>query len=152
MLIKIGIVGLLLLLCVSFATGAVIEEKSDENYKVHFGDYIIKPAKDSGESTGAKYVYDTITQGETNWHTKEVDSHITVLNVDLNWGDPTDSLRLKVYDPDWQCLGEFFDVDDGYPDNGRINIDIENPNGVAGGTWHYEVYGYDVEGVEDYYI
>lgn len=152
MLKKIGIAALILFYCVSFASGAVNEEKADADLITNFGDYTITPAQDTGGSTGAKYVYDTVTQGETNWHTKNVDIDITVLNVDLNWGDPTDSLRLKIYTPDWQYLGEYFDDADGRPIDGRINIDIENSHGIARGTWHYEVYGYEVEGIEDYYI
>ena len=61
-------------------------------------------------------------------------------------------LRLKIYTPDNQCLGVFFDDDDGRPDDGRINIDICNSGGIAQGTWYYEVYGYSIEGIEDYYI
>ncbi|WP_254059062.1 peptidase domain-containing protein [Methanogenium sp. MK-MG] len=146
-----GIVALILLCCVSFASAAVNEEKADANETTHFGEYIITPAKDFGGDIVIRYVYDTITQGETNQHSKTVDTDITVLHVDLNWGDQADSLRLKVYSPDWQYLGMYFDNADGMID-GRISIDIENPNGIAKGTWHYEVYGYNVEGTEDYYI
>ena len=53
--------------------------------------------------------------------------------------------------PDWQCLGTYYDDADRTID-GRINIDIKNPDGIATGTWHYEVYGYEVEETEDYYI
>jgi len=53
--------------------------------------------------------------------------------------------------PDWQYLGTYFDDADRTID-GRINIDIKNPDGIATGTWHYEVYGYEVEETEDYYI
>lgn len=151
MLRKLGIVALILLCCVSFASAAVNEEKGDAEIIGHFGEYTITPAEDLGGDIVLRYVYETITQGETNWHTKIVDTDITVLNVDLNWGDRTDSLRLKVYTPDWQYLGMYFDNADSIID-GRISIDIENPNGIAKGTWHYEVYGYDVEGTEDYYI
>lgn len=141
-----------MLCCVSLASGAAVEEKSDLDLIDEFGDYIISPARDSGVNPGPKYVLDTITQGETNWNTKYVGSQITVLNVDLNWGDPTDSLRLKIYTPANQCLGVFFDDDGGRPDDGRINIDIYNSGGIAQGTWYYEVYGYSVIGSEDYYI
>jgi len=151
MLKKMGIVALLLLCCVSFASAAVNEEKGDADVIAHFGEYTITTAKDFGGDIIIRYVYDTITQSETNWHTKNVDSSITVLHVDLNWGDRTDSLRLKIYSPDWQYPGTYFDDAD-RTINGRISIDIENPNVIAKGTWHYEVYGYEVEGTEDYYI
>ena len=149
MLKKMGIVALVLLCCVSFASAAVSEEKADADIIGHFGEYTITPAKDFDEDIVPRHVYDTIAQGETNWHTKTVDTHITVLNVDLNRGDRTNSLRLKIYSPDWQYLGMYFDDADN-TNNGRIRINRENPNGIAKGTWHYEVY--EVEGTEDYYI
>ena len=80
-----------------------------------------------------------------------MNSDITVLNVDLNWGDQTDSLRLTIHTADGYVLGPYFDNADGATD-GRINLDITNPNGIAKGTWNYEVYGYSVDGTEDYYI
>ena len=89
--------------------------------------------------------------GETNWHSKIVSTNINTLNVDLDWGDTTDSLRLKIYTPDGYVLGPYFDDDDGATD-GEIDLDIYNPSGIAKGTWSYEVYGYSVVGTEDYYI
>ncbi|WFN36270.1 peptidase domain-containing protein [Methanomicrobium antiquum] len=151
MLKKIAITLLVLFCCVSFVSGAAGEEEAGTDLTKKFDGYTILPAKDSGGEPGMKYVFDTITQGETNWHSKYVSSDITVLNVDLNWGDYTDSLRLKIYTPDWQCLGSYYDSADGSID-GRINLDISNPGGIAKGTWYYEVYGNDVSGTEDYYI
>ena len=151
MLRKLGISALLLMFCISFASGAAAEEKTDAFYTGDLEGYTIMPAKNSGGDSGQKYIYDTIMQGETNWHTKNVNSYVTVLNVDLNWGDSSDSLRLGIYTPDWQYLGEFYDSADGKV-NGRINIDISNPAGIAQGTWHYEVYGYSVFETEDYYL
>ena len=89
----------------------------------------------------------SITQGITNWHTKVVSSTITSLNVNLYWGNPSNSLRLKVYSPDGYTFGPYYDSFDGYTD-GRINFYINNPNGVAKGTWTYEVYGDRVTGTE----
>ncbi|MCQ1534181.1 hypothetical protein FTO70_00400 [Methanosarcina sp. KYL-1] len=96
-------------------------------------------------------VYDTISQGETNLHGKNIGSGLTVLVVDLNWGDSTDSLRLKVYTPDGSVLGPYYDNADGTID-GRICLNIQDPNGIETGTWKYEVYGYRVTGTEDYTI
>jgi len=98
-----------------------------------------------------KSVYQTIIQGETDWIYKSVSSHITKLHVDLNWGDASDSLRLKVYSPDGHTFGYYYDNSDG-SFNGRIQFNINNPNGIAQGTWQYEIYGYSISGVEDYYI
>ena len=135
----------MLLLSASLAGAAVCE---DEDAK---GGYTVTPAKDAGGDVGILWVYDTITQGETNWHSKIVSTSINTLNVDLNWGDTTDSLRLRIHTPDGYVLGPYFDDADGAVD-GRINLDIYNPDGIARGTWYYEVYGYSVVGTEDYYI
>lgn len=113
--------------------------------------YIVIPSKSTITSYGIQTVYDTITQGETNWHTKTVSSYITTLNVDLNWGNSANSLRLRLYSPDGAVFGPYYDIDDGVID-GRINIDIYNPNGIARGTWYAEVYGYQVTGTQSYSI
>ncbi|WOF16466.1 hypothetical protein F1737_07010 [Methanoplanus sp. FWC-SCC4] len=98
-----------------------------------------------------KSVYQTITQGETDWIYKYINSLTTQLHIDLNWGDTSNSLRLKVYSPDGHTFGYYYDNSDGSI-NGRIQFDINNPNGIAQGKWRYEVYGYSVSGIEDYYI
>ena len=72
---------------------------------------------------GILTVYDTISQGETNFHEKSVSSGLTLLVVDLNWGDSTDSLRLKVYTPSGALLGTYDDSVDGTTD-GRIYLYI----------------------------
>jgi len=136
----------MLLLSASLAGAAVCEDETDAT-----GGYTVTPAKDAGGDVGILWVYDTITQGETNWHSKIVSTNINTLNVDLNWGDTTDSLRLKVHTPDGYVLGPYFDDADGAVD-GRIYFSIYNPDGIARGTWYYEVYGYSVVGTEDYYI
>jgi len=112
---------------------------------------ILKPGNSTEEEPPIDSVYATITQGNTNWHTKDVTTFITTLNVDLNWGNSGNSLRLKIYSPDGYVFGPYFDNADGVI-NGRINLNINNPNGIAKGTWYYEVYGYSVSRTEDYYI
>lgn len=82
---------------------------------------------------------------------KNVGSGLTLLVVDFNWGDSTNSLRLKVYTPSGSVLGTYYDSADGTTD-GRIRLNIQNPNGIEPGTWKYEVYGYKVTGTEDYTI
>jgi len=144
---KILAILVMLLLSASLAGAAVCEDKTDAT-----GGYTVTPAKDAGGDVGIRWIYDTITQGETNWHNKIVSTNINTLNVDLNWGDPTDSLRLKIHTPDGYVLGPYFDDDFGGPIDGRIYFSISNPDGIAKGTWRYEVYGYSVVGTEDYYI
>jgi len=143
---KILAILVMLLISASLAGAAVCEDETDAT-----GGYTVTPAKDAGGDVGIRWIYDTITQGETNWHSKIVSTNINTLNVDLDWGDTTDSLRLKIYTPDGYVLGTYFDDDDGATD-GEIDLDIYNPDGIAKGTWRYEVYGYSVVGTEDYYI
>jgi hypothetical protein len=143
---RLGVVVMMLLLTTLFA----VVSASEGSTVAHDGGYIIVPFHDNGKnSVGIMSVYATITQGKTNWHTKTVSSYITSLNVDLNWGTPSNSLRLKVYSPDGYTFGPYYDSFDGST-NGRINFYINNPNGVARGTWYYEVYGDRVTGTQSY--
>ncbi|AKB59693.1 hypothetical protein [Methanosarcina barkeri] len=100
---------------------------------------------------GILTVYDTIIQGEINLHEKKVSSGLNLLVVDLNWGDSTDSLRLRIYTPSGSLLGSYYDNADGAV-NGRIRLYIKNANGIEAGTWKYQVYGYRVAGKEGYTI
>jgi hypothetical protein len=145
---KIGIATILLLFSASLAMAAVSEEKMNA---AKTGGYTVEPANGTGGDVGIQSVYSTITQGQTNWHTKDVTTFITTLNVDLNWGNPGNSLRLTIYSPDGYVFGPYFDNADGVV-NGRINLNIRNPNGIAKGTWYYEVYGYSVVGAQSYSI
>lgn len=115
------------------------------------GGYVVLPAKNNTGDIGILQVYDTITQGQTKWYTKEITEFITTLNVDLNWGNPSNSLRLRIFTADGYVLGPYYDNADGSID-GRINLDIYRSSGIALGTWTYEVYGYSVTGTEDFYI
>lgn len=145
---KIGIIVILILLSATLAVAAVSEEKINATKNVG---YTVVPAEDTGGGVGIRTVQASIKQGETNWHTRDVTTFITTLNVDLNWGNSGNSLRLKIYSPDGYTFGPYFDNADGVID-GRINLDIRNSNGIAKGTWYYEVYGYSVTGTEDYSI
>jgi hypothetical protein len=137
---KIGLLLMMLMLSVSFAGATTSQD----------GGYTIVPVNSDSNIT-PRWVGDTIKQGETNWHSKSVSSYTTSLHIDLNWGDTSDSLRLKVYNPSNQLVGTFYDSSDGVID-GRINIEIRKSGGIDLGTWHYQVYGYHVTGIEDYYI
>ena len=141
----------LFLLSVTTATAAENVEKANVT-----SNYTITQSPDAeieivDEDMGILTVYDTISQGETNLHEKTVSSGLNLQVVDLNWGDSTDSLRLKVYTPSGALLGTYYDSADGTTD-GRIHLYIQNPDGIEAGTWKYEVYGYRVTGTEDYTI
>ncbi len=145
-----------LLVVALLCSGMVFAVPAGENIKnTKTESYIVKKAKDAGKDSvngdiGIQRVYDTITQGETNWHTREITGG-NLMTVDLNWGDTSDSLRLTIYTADGYKLGPYYDNSDGATD-GRIYLDIYNPNGLGVGTWYFEVYGYSVQGTEDYYI
>ncbi|NOQ48372.1 MAG: peptidase domain-containing protein [Methanococcoides sp.] len=140
MIKKIGLLLMVMIISISFAAATASQDNG----------YTIVPVK-SDTTITPRWVADTIAQGETNWHDKPVSSYTTSLHIDLNWGDTSDSLRLKVYTPSNQLIGTFYDSADGAID-GRINIEIRNSNGIELGTWHAEVYGYSVTSTEDYYI
>lgn len=141
---RLGIVALVLLVLASCA----VVSASELNSSAGNGNYTVVPLHGSGlihpmVSTG------TISQGMTNWHTKVVSSSFTSLNVDLYWGKPSNSLRLKIYSPDGYSFGPYYDSFDGVTD-GQIYFYINNPNGIAQGTWSYEVYGDRVTGTQTY--
>ncbi|WP_462273271.1 hypothetical protein [Methanohalophilus sp.] len=85
---KIGLLLMMLMLSVSFA-GATAN---------HEDGYTIVPVK-SDSSITPRWVSDTITQGETNWHSKSVSSYTPSLHIDLNWGDTSDSFLLLEKEP-----------------------------------------------------
>ncbi|WMW25400.1 peptidase domain-containing protein [Methanolobus sediminis] len=136
---RIAIAFLVFLLCVSVASASSSETAIDA----------VSSGSDSG--IGILSVSYTITQGQTNWHYKPITSSVQSFNVDLNWGDKTDSLKLYIYDPSYNLIGYYYDSADGKRD-GRINIDVVDNSGIEQGTWTCRVYGYSVSGTEDYSI
>ena len=90
----------------------------------------------------------SITQGQSNWYSYVVPSGKTSITTDLNWGDTSDSLSLTIFAPDG-TLGPYYDSADGVT-NGRINLAISRPTGLAPGTWNFKVYGYQVTGSQSY--
>jgi hypothetical protein len=129
-------------------------------------DYIKKPADDGlvftpvssvgptafstdGQFSTMATVY-TIRQGQTNWHGKYIPSGCPGYYLDLNWGNPSNSLRLRVYGADGRIYGPFYDSSDGRID-GRILFWVTSGSGtLPPGTYYHEVYGESVYGVEDY--
>lgn len=92
----------------------------------------------------------TIMQGQTNWHGKYIPPGCPGYYLDLNWGNPSNSLRLRVYTPNGQIYGPFYDSSDGRID-GRILFWVSYNSGpMPPGTYYHEVYGQSVYGVEDY--
>lgn len=103
----------------------------------------------SGEFSAMATVY-TIWQGQTNWHGKYIPPGCPGYYLDLNWGNPSNSLQLRVYGADGRVYGPFYDSSDGRID-GRIYFWVTTGSGtLPPGTYYHEVYGYRVYGVEDY--
>lgn len=101
---------LLILTTLLFLSATAAAATEDIDKAEISSNYTVTPAIDTetwivDEEMGIRTVYDTIMQGETNLHEKSVSSGLTLLVVDLNWGDSTDSLRLKVYTPSGALLG-----------------------------------------------
>ncbi len=93
----------------------------------------------------------TITQGQTVYHQAQVAGGNTSMSFDLKWMNANDDLRLSVYTPDGHVLGPYTDSSDGKKD-GRINLEVDNPSGVSGGTWSFKVTGSNVTGKDEYYL
>ena len=111
--------------------------------------YTVRPSAEENPPISI-LMYDSITQGQTKTYTSNVGTSVDYLEVDLNWGDTTDSLSLTIYMPGGSSLGTFYDIDDGVID-GRIHIDlVPNQGYVQSGQWKYEVYGVSVIGTEGY--
>ena len=91
-----------------------------------------------------------ISQGQTINHYVSVGSGISWLEVDLNWGDTSDSLALTVYSLSGTNLGTYHDNSDGSV-NGRIHIGIYPSQGyIEQGIWRFKVYGESVSGTQSY--
>ena len=92
----------------------------------------------------------SISQGQTITNNVNVGSGVNYLEVDLNWGDTSDSLTLSVYTPSGSKLGTYRDNSDGSV-NGRIRLNINPSQGyVQQGTWKFKVYGESVSGTQSY--
>ena len=95
-------------------------------------------------------VYDNeISGGETQWHSADISSAVKSVNVDLKWSKGGNPLKLTVYTPDGHILGPYDDSSDGKTDD-RINLNIDNPSGVAAGEWSMKVTDTGVGGTGAY--
>ena len=127
---------------------ALISGVSAQDVDNHAG-YTVTPAGNLRLTAGmSPLTVGTITQGETDWYTIVVPSGRSSITVDLNWGNPSNSLSLAAIAPDG-TIGPFFDSSDGTT-NGRIFLTITRPGGIAAGTWYFRVYGESVVGTQRY--
>ena len=154
----------MLILCIIIGLMAIPAVSAEKEYSENLKDKVIL------DSTGQDYIvspwiensFDTrnsisplrstqsISQGQTITHYMSVGSGVNYLEVDLNWGDTSDSLTLSVYTPSGSKLGTYHDSYDGST-NGRIRLNINPSQGyVQQGTWKFKVYGESVSGTQSY--
>jgi hypothetical protein len=125
---------------------------TDSDSVVTFNGQITVAQPITNNSTQADAMYnDAIASGETVYHDTTVNSSSTSLNIDLKWENPSDSMRLTIYTPDGHVLGPYYDSSDGKTDN-AINLEIDNPSGVASGTWIFKVVDTGTTGKDEYYL
>ena len=105
----------------------------------------------SGVTSQDSVYNNEIAAGETQWHSADISSAVKSVNVDLKWRDSGNPLKLTIYTPDGHVLGPYDDSSDGKTD-GRINLNVDNPSGVAAGKWSMKVTDTGVGGTDAYYM
>ncbi len=154
----------MLILCVIIGLKAVPAVSAKEAYAENSNtnvildsdgkDYIVSPSTENSFDTES-FIFpqrstQSISQGQTITHNVNVGSGVNYLEVDLNWGDTSDSLTLSVYTPSGSKIGTYRDSSDGSV-NGRIHLNIDPSQGyVQQGTWSFKVYGESVSGTQSY--
>jgi len=76
--------------------------------------------------------------GHTAIYRTDISGNISYILVDLNSGDPMDTLSLSVIAPD-QVLGPYTDVTNG-THNGRIYLRIQGNSNLTPGLWEFVVH------------
>lgn len=94
---------------------------------------------------------DYISQGQTQWASGDITGYCQSFAVDLYWGNPSNSLALKIYEPNGCVLGWYYNGCDGYLD-GNIPVTISESDGVPDGMYYFEVYGDQVTGSQWYQL
>ena len=115
------------------------------------GGYTVKFVKQDPNAIRPMTVYGSISQGQYQWQSRLINYYTTSVNFCLWWGNPSNSLRLRIFTPDGYVLGPFYDSYDGGID-GAIGVQVYRSGGVAQGTWYTEVYGDRVSGSQSYCI
>lgn len=124
-----------------------------EDLRKHFSS-VIRAQRDpqAGVRGGA-----SITEGETQWFSKNVTANVTRLAVDLQWKNPADdqnNLSITIYSPDRCVFGPFTEAKAvyGIPGGKQIRTTISRPGSIAAGEWWYCVTGVKIDGVQNYTI
>jgi hypothetical protein len=136
---------------VVMATPASAAKPSDSITKQGPDGYLITISKVSPDMMFAMSGWYSISQGQYMWHGTNINYYTESRQTYLYWGNPSNSLRLRIFSPEGHVFGPFYDSSDGIV-NGAILVQISRPGGIAQGTWVDEVYGYRVTGVQSYNI
>jgi hypothetical protein len=112
----------------------------------------VQPSLLSKSGVSTMSMSSSISQGQYQYYGKNVNSYTETYQVYLNWGNPSNSLRLRIFSADGYVFGPYYDTSDGCLANGAICATITRSGGVAQGVWTNEIYGYSVSGSQSYYI
>jgi hypothetical protein len=145
MLLFVAVIGVVVL-----AMPAVAVKTGDSTTLAGPGGYSVTLMKNPS-SIRPLAVYGTIHQSEYQYQSKLINYYTTSQPFDLYWGNPSNSLRLRIITPDGYVLGPFYDASDGFI-NGDIYLVVSRSGGIAQGTWYTEVYGDRVSGAQSYSI
>lgn len=91
----------------------------------------------------------SIMQGEVDWWSRGLWGYQTDMYIALYWGNPSNSLRMRIYSPDGYVYGPFYDNCDGKLD-GFIPCHLHRSYGLPQGTYYVEIYGDRVYGIQSY--
>lgn len=99
----------------------------------------------------------SITEGETQWFSKNVTANVTRFAIGLQWTNPTateNNLSITIYSPDRCVFGPFTEAEPLYsnPQKMQIHTYISRPGGVAEGEWWYSVKGVKVHGSQKFIV
>ena len=92
-----------------------------------------------------------IEENQINWHSQNITSYTTALNINLKWKNPSSNLSLKVYSPEGRSFGPFYDNFDGLT-NGQIYFCIRKEGGLPMGEWWYAVEGEEINETQEYFF
>ena len=91
----------------------------------------------------------SIAQGQSKWYSRAISGYQTDMEIDLYWGNPSNSLSMTIYTPDGYVCGPYYDNCDGRLD-GYIPCHLYRSSGLPKGTYYVKVYGYSVYGVQSF--
>jgi hypothetical protein len=111
----------------------------------------VQPSLLSKSGVSTMSMSSSISQGGYQYYTENINYYTTSYQTYLYWGNPGNSLRLRIVSPDGYLFGPYFDSMDGASD-GTICVTITRSSGIAQGIWSNEIYGYQVSGSQSYYI